>query len=556
MAEQGSKTGIDAAVSSDKGYQSPSQAGDFRLLEVAIISPSNPKNKVELNSGNMFVQLELFEDLFSNVLKGTFTFQDTEGLPELIPIIGDETLILTFMTPSGEGSTKKVSTKLEPTSKSEEVYKQRFKVYDIMRTETAEKHNVYKLFFVSEEYVYSTKMKVSKGYNGKRYSEIAKDVLKKINKNIIKEFQKKIFIEETATPQNVIIPNWSPFEAINFCASRSISGDVLPAEGETASANVPPKPVGSLFVFFEKMGTGFFYQSIESMIISQRKQKNVPMYQYIPKLIGGRSQNITAGYFGVDQFEIKSSFKTLENLGYGMYGSKLIAFDPIRMKYDEVKYDYYDKTDDPTTETLNEQTGATQVEENPEETKDDTQRVFSNFIATDIAEDGKTNKTISRNSDYIGSNNAAIRLATTTKDHDVLFVAPPDDTMYVGKISKKKTFKDQSAKSNRVENWLLQRHAQIHEFENVIVSFTVAGNSSRHVGDLIKFELPSSIQSSGTMETSQINHQLYAGYYLVSKIRHYIVKDDYKMDMELIKNSFAKRIPGQKSAKEESLNTS
>ena len=103
---------------------------------------------------------------------------------------------------------------------------------------------------------------------------------------------------------------------------------------------------------------------------------------------------------------------------------------------------------------------------------------------------------------------------------------------------------------------MLQRHAQIHEFENVIVSFTVAGNSSRHVGDLIKFELPSSIQSSGTMETSQINHQLYAGYYLVSKIRHYIVKDDYKMDMELIKNSFAKRIPGQKSAKEESLNTS
>ena len=146
----------------------------------------------------------------------------------------------------------------------------------------------------------------------------------------------------------MIIPNWTPFEAINFCATRSISGDVLPTEGEAANAKTPPKPVGSLFVFFEKMGTGFFYQSIESMIISQRKQKNIPMYQYIPKLVADRSQNITTGYFGVDQFEIKSSFKTLENLGYGMYGSKLIAFDPIRMKYDEVKYDYYDKSDDPT----------------------------------------------------------------------------------------------------------------------------------------------------------------------------------------------------------------
>ena len=571
MADHGSKTGIDAAVSSDKGYQSPRQAGDFKLLEVAIISPSNPKTKVELNSGNMFVQLELFEDLFSNVLKGTYTFQDTKGYPELIPIIGDETIILTFMTPGGEGSKKKVSAKLEPTSKSEEVYKQRFKVYDIIRTETGEVHNVYKLFFVSEEYVLSTKTKVSKGYKGKRYSEIVKDLMKKVNvqygwhPGVGAEFEKKLFIEETATPQNVIIPNWTPFEAINFCATRSISGDILPADGETASAKTPPKPVGSLFVFFEKMGTGFFYQSIESMIISQRKRKNIPMYQYIPKLVGGRSENITAGYFGVDQFEIKSSFKTLENLGYGMYGSKLIAFDPIRMKYDEVKYDYYDKSDDPTTDTLDEKSGATQTQENPEEAKDDTQRVFSNFIATDVGDDGKTNKTISRNSSYIGSNNAAVRLATTTKNHDVLFVAPPDPPVtdpptpnlgYVGKISKKKTFKDQGAKSNRVENWLLQRHAQIREFENVIVSFTVVGNSSRHVGDLIKFEIPSSIQSAGDMDTPQITHQLYAGYYLVSKIRHYIVKDDYKMDMELIKNSFAKRIPGQKSAKEESLNTS
>ena len=555
MAEQGSKTGVDAAVSSDKGYRSPAQAGDFRLLEASLTSPSNPTNKVVLSSGNVFLLLELFEDLFSNVLKGTLTFQDSGGMPEMIPIIGDETLLLTFSTPGGEGSSKKVSSTMEPTSKSEEVYRQRFKVYDMIRTETGEVHNVYKLFFVSEEYVFSTKMKVSKGYNGKRYSEIAKDVLKKINKNIIKEFQKKIFIEETATPQNVIIPNWTPLEAINFCAARSISGDTLPAEGETASAKTPPKPTGSLFVFFEKMGTGFFYQSIESMIISQRKQKNVPMYQYIPKLAGGRSDNITAGYFGVDQFEIKSSFKTLENLGYGMYGSRLIAFDPIRMKYDEVKYDYYDKSDDPTSETLNEQTGATQVEENPEETKDDSQRIFSNYAATDVSEDGKANKTISRNSNYIGSNNAAVRLATTTKDHDVLFVAPPDDTMYIGKISKKKTFKDQGAKSNRIEDWLLQRHAQIHEFENVIISFSVAGNSSRHVGDLIKFEIPSSIQSAGEMDTPQVTHQLYAGYYLVSKIRHYITKDDYKMDMEIIKNSFAKRIPGQKSAKEKALNT-
>ena len=50
-----------------------------------------------------------------------------------------------------------------------------------------------------------------------------------------------------------------------------------------------------------------------------------------------------------------------------------------------------------------------------------------------------------------------------------------------------------------------------------------------------------------------LSHQLYSGYYIVSKIRHIITpKGDnyptpYVTDMELIKNSFAKRIPGQKT---------
>ena len=47
------------------------------------------------------------------------------------------------------------------------------------------------------------------------------------------------------------------------------------------------------------------------------------------------------------------------------------------------------------------------------------------------------------------------------------------------------------------------------------------------------------------MTSVQIGHQLYSGYYLISKVRHIITKDKFEMDLELIKNSFAKRIPGQ-----------
>ena len=106
-----------------------------------------------------------------------------------------------------------------------------------------------------------------------------------------------------------------------------------------------------------------------------------------------------------------------------------------------------------------------------------------------------------------------------------------------------KTFKDNEAKPNQVENWLLQREMQIQEFGNIVITFTIDGNSSRHVGDFVRFEIPTAIADSGL--APDLGHQFYSGYYIVSKIRHIISQSEYKTDLELIKNSFAKRITGQ-----------
>ena len=552
---------------------SPMGGGSFIIRELTIQSPSNP-NVIHLNSPGFFEELNIYEDLFSNVLRGTFTFVDNQGLAETIPIIGDETLIISFSTPGAGSIQESVPDSLDSSSAAEEAFEQRFRVYDCIETTTGERAKIYKLFFVSPEYIISTKTKISKGYQGRFYGSpvggqpsersIVEDAMKKINKHIASSWRKKLFIEKTATPQNVIIPNWTPFQAINFCASRSLSSATEDTEIENPEKNQVPFAPGSLFVFYEKLGTGFFYESIESMIIKQKSQGKIPLYQYTPKLGGGMSNKIGLDFFGVEKFEIKSSFKTLENLGFGMYGSKLIAYDPIRMKYDEVKYDYYEKENNPTKEKKDEGTGATIVETDPTQAKDDSQRIFADFIATDIHPTERTqNKLISENSDFLGSNDAAIRLATTTKSHDTMFVAPPKpdvanteatvSSTNIGVTSS--TFKDSEAKPNQIENWLLQREMQVQEFGNIIVTFNIAGNSSRHVGDLIRFEIPTSIPADGSMGVD-LGHQLYSGYYIVSKIRHIIYPQDYKTDLELIKNSFAKRIPGQTTAPQDGAGTS
>ena len=548
-------TQIDKILSSPAGagtYDVPSSEGEFNLLECSIHSPSLDVG-IPINQGNRLTELNIFEDLFSNVLKGTLTMLDTQGLAELIPLIGDETLVISFHTPGGQGTQTTANTTTQNSrTVAEETVKQRFKIYDCKETLLQNRAKSYELFFVSEEYVFSSKTKVSKGYGGKKYSFIVKDVMNKINAKISAGFRKNIYIEETSTPQNVIVPNWSPFQAINFCASRSLSDDITPQEQANTSANQTPKALGSLFVFYEKLGTGFFYESIETMIGKQKSQDSIPLYQYSPKLAENQNNGLAVNYFGVDKFEVMSSFKTLENLKQGMFGSTLIAYDPIRMKYEKIKYDYHHSTVK-QKEELDELTGAVQVTTEADSQLDDKQRRYHDFIATDVsARDFKQNKLISSKSDLIGSNDTVIKLATTTKDHEV-FNAPggvggaptftPNSTSIGVSLT---TFKDQSAKSNRVEDWLLQRQAQIQEFGSIVVNFSVPGNSARHVGDLVRFEIPSTIPDDDpNVMGVPFGHQLYSGFYIVSKIRHIISTQGYQTDVELIKNSFAQRLAGQ-----------
>ena len=546
------QTQVDNAITSPS-YNSPREEGDFLLLECSIHSPSGGAIPVQLNVPGRLVDLNIFEDLFSNVLKGTLTMLDTQGLAETIPLIGDETLILSFLTPGGEGTqTTTESTDRDSQTAAEEAVRQRFKIYDCKESLIQNRVKSYQLFFVSEEYVHSSKIKVSKGYSGQKYSFIVDDVMKKINRNIKSDYRKNIYIEETSTPQNVIVPNWSPFQAINFCASRSLSDDATPQDQTNAAANPTPRALGSLFVFYEKLGTGFFYESIETMIGKQKSQDNIPLYQYTPKLAANQNNDMGRHYFGVDKFEVMSSFKTLENLKQGLFGSTLIAYDPLRMKYNKVKYDYH-KSTFKEKEELDELTGVTEVTTEADSQVDDTDRRFHDFISTDIsASDFKQNKLVSTKSDLIGSNDTVIKLATTTRDHEV-FNAPggegpppnfaPNESAIGVSLT---TFKDQAARSNRVEDWLLQRQAQVQEFGSIVINFTVPGNSSRHVGDLVRFEIPTTIPDDDPNITSlSVGHQLYSGFYIVSKIRHKIDTQGYETDIELIKNSFAKRLPGQ-----------
>ena len=143
--------------------------------------------------------------------------------------------------------------------------------------------------------------------------------------------------------QNVIVPNWTPFQAINFCILVHYHQTSNHKNKLTVQPHHHHDQLVQFLYSMKSLGSGFFYESLESLIIKQKMVGDLPLYQYAPKLAESKSGELNVGFFHVEQFEVDTSFKTLENLGYGMFASKLIAYDPLRMKYDTIKYDYYQK---------------------------------------------------------------------------------------------------------------------------------------------------------------------------------------------------------------------
>jgi len=249
----------------------------------------------------------------------------------------------------------------------------------------------------------------------------------------------------------------------------------------------------------------------------------MPKYFYAPRATEGGVHLNEPGMFGVDSFQVINSFDSMRNLGRGMYASRLIAYDPIRMKYDIVKYDYFK---DP----------AAQSDENSK---------THDFVTMDGGQGGREYKLTSVHSSLLGDHTSMTKLATTTKDHDSLFVpshgGAPDYIEGLSPIgASSKTFYDRQAKSNHVEDWLLQRNAQEQEFDNIRLKLSIAGNSSRHVGDLIDFDFPSYKPTADFAGP----HQLYGGIYMVTKINHIITQTRYNMEMEIVKNSMMTDLPG------------
>jgi len=280
-------------------------AGDYKLIDVKIGSTRG----LIFDLSNFVIDINIYEDMFSPSISGNITLNDAQDLVNLMPMIGEEKLLITFKSPS--------------MTDSDGLFEQAFYIYKMSdRKYTAERAVGYKLHFVSFETIRDINSRISKGYAG-----TISDIVEKFLKNDLKT-PKNVNIEKT---KNTIIYTsnyWSPFTNINYLAKRSISGS------GTDSPN---------YVFFEN-NKGYNYVSLDKLL----EQQSISQYVYDnntrkPTGDGGSSgRNIKADLGRITEYKIDTAFDYIRRIESGMYASRLITHEILTKTYNVQTLTYSD----------------------------------------------------------------------------------------------------------------------------------------------------------------------------------------------------------------------
>lgn len=139
------------------------KAGSVVVGELNLISADG--TVVELKE--FLVELNLYEDIFSNTLYGDIVLSDSRNLIDTLPIIGEEYLNVFFYTPSF----------LE----QKQFIKKTFRVFRLSNRKIVRDNNtqLFTLHFASQELFSDILLPVFRSFEGK-VSELAFDVLRDI----------------------------------------------------------------------------------------------------------------------------------------------------------------------------------------------------------------------------------------------------------------------------------------------------------------------------------------------------------------------------------------
>lgn len=298
-----------------------SSAGNLDIESLKLVSSTG----MIVDLDDYLIEFNLFEDIFSPTLHGTILISDSRNLVTIMPIIGEELLLVKMTTPSLGISIEKA-----------------FKIYGVTDKTLITDTNtqVYTLHFCSQEAIIDNLAPIAKSFEGKitdivenlflTYFNLPKTYI--IGQDSLQESKETTplyILNDTANKVKFISPGWSAIKCINWLASKAI-----PKEG--AACN---------FLFWESTKS-FYFGSIEHLLKIHREQNLFAgHYKYHvsnikpvnEKIIG---PDLNREFFLVKDVTIVNQTNTIKSFQTGYLSSGLTTVDLNKKRVDFTVYDH------------------------------------------------------------------------------------------------------------------------------------------------------------------------------------------------------------------------
>lgn len=289
--------------------------GNYNLKKLLLITESGV-----FDLSNVFVQINIYEDLFSFTFSGNLLVVESENFTGKEKILGGERLILEFESMTEiEGQLALVNVNLTAIIT-------KISAEGAITSGMAKK---YVIDFVSIDHISNMRKKISKSFLKKPFHEIVKFCVNAL------ESDSKLKLEQSKNIiERIIIPFWTPFRAISWCCDKAV-------QTQSRKSNSL-----SSFLFYQTLyntedstnvdvSSYFHFVSIDSLLKKPPKNtivygiKNTDTYKKDPKK-----------FVDAEAFEVVESFDYLKLGIQGAYTSILTEISFMNKKWRNRVFNY------------------------------------------------------------------------------------------------------------------------------------------------------------------------------------------------------------------------
>ena len=429
--------------------------GDFLLDGVLIVGSSG----VEVEVTELLKELNIFQNIDSPFMSGNIMIEDGSGLSEVLPFIGQERIIFSLRTPGRQ-----------------KIDFNRYHgiIYNVgKRFHTTDRAQTLLLNFTSLENYKNLRTKVSQSFKG-TISTIVQEILTSDNYLGTK---KSINIDTTKNIRTFVIPNITPFKAIDFLKRESVS-----------AAEQSPH-----YLFYENPD-GFHFRSLDSLLgqLGTLSVEHKDTYRFEPPPspagAGGGSPDPEYTLPTILHWEAADNSNSFIGLRKGMYASTLYTHDIFNKNIQKFEFDYVKDRGKRNTTNQRKRTSGTQISQS----KIDDKKTITEF---------------------------------------------PDAAVFVHPSGSDKMHT--LGTDNNADEWLQEGRSRALERQFFTLKIETYGNTGVMVGDIINVLIPSN-KTLGSGEGKDSVDPILSGRYLVTEQHHLVLPDEqmHSMVMTIMKDSF------------------